>query len=80
MKVVAGDVTGITETPQVREPIPYRVALALFVPAALDLIGGGADTPGEIVGKARVVFRVVAQTPGSLPVRRSRPPSAPIRP
>ena len=80
MEVVAGDVTGITETPQVGEAIPYRVALSLLVPAALDLIRGSTDTPGEIVGKARVGFRVVAQTPGSLLVRRWRLPSAPIRP
>ena len=80
MEVVAGNVTGVTETPQVGEAIPYGVALAMLVPAALDLIGSGGDTPGEIVGKARVGFRVVAQTPGSLLVRRWRLPSAPNRP
>jgi hypothetical protein len=80
MNVVTGDVTWVTEAPQVGEAIPNGVALALLVPAALDLIGGGGDTPGEIVGKARAGFRFVAQTPGSLLVRRWRLPSAPNRP
>ena len=80
MEVVAGDVTRVTETPHVGESVPYRVALALFVATTLDLVGSGRHTPGEVVGKARAGFGVLAQTPGSLLVRRWRLPSVPNRP
>jgi hypothetical protein len=81
MEMITGDVTGVAETPQVGEAIPDRVALALLMATALDLVCGGANTPGEVGREARVGFRFFAQrTRGSLLVRRWRLPSAPPRP
>jgi len=80
MEVITGDVTRVMETPLIGESVPYRVAFSLLVPATLDLEGGGADTPCEVVGEARVGFRFFAQTTRGSLVRRWRLPSAPSRP
>src|SRR6266478_4677061 len=51
---IAGDIAGsgaLHLAGSVREAVPDGFALAVFVPAAFDLIGGGGGTPDKFFGK-----------------------------
>ena len=51
---IAGHVAGVAILDfagSVREAVPDRFALAVFVPRAFDLIGGGGRAPEEILGE-----------------------------
>jgi hypothetical protein len=52
--VVASYVAGVTvldAVRQVREAIPHALPFAVFIPGALDLVGGGGRAPQEIFWK-----------------------------
>jgi hypothetical protein len=48
MKVIAGDVSRMTQPALVGEPIPDGVGLSLLVAPSLDLIGGSGNAPDEV--------------------------------
>src|SRR5258708_28686461 len=51
---ITGDIAGggaLHLAGSVREAVPYGFALAVFVPAAFDLIGSGGGAPDKFFGK-----------------------------
>jgi hypothetical protein len=80
VEVVASDVARVAETAQIGEPIPDGVPFAVLVAAAFDLVGGGGDTPGEIVGERPGWGSSFVQIFRGLRLRRLRPLSVRNRP
>jgi len=39
----------------VRETIPYRFAFTVFIPAALNLLGGGGRAPNKLIRKNNLI-------------------------